>query len=254
MFKTLKNRLNGRISDSSVFVALRDINVEIRKGEKIGLIGDNGAGKSTLLKLVAKLYLPTTGELCVNGSVSLLSGLGIGMVDELSVQQNAFLYGAIYGLDRDLMKENLDEMLAWADLQNFKDAAFKTLSSGMKARLAFSISRHFSSDVNLFDEALSAGDQRFKDKCENVFESYKNGDKTFVFATHSMPFVKKICSKALWLHKGAQMAFGDAEKVLQQYEEFHGNSAVTQTASLQTNPNVDEPQPKRNLQRIEKPN
>jgi ABC-type polysaccharide/polyol phosphate transport system ATPase subunit len=222
MFKALRNRVIGGGSHSTFVEALRDINIEIGKGEKVGLIGGNGGGKSTLLKLIAKLYLPTRGQLSINGRVNLLSGLGVGMVDELSVEQNVFLYGAIYGLDRDAVRENLDEMLEWADLEEFRGAKLRTLSSGMRSRLAFSITRYFSSDINLFDEALSAGDQGFKEKCESVFESYRNGEKTFIFATHSIPFVRKFCSRALWLHRGKQMAFGDVEAVLQEYEAFYG--------------------------------
>lgn len=221
VFKTLRRRLLNEAVQGDGFFALRDINLKVNRGEMIGLIGHNGAGKSTLLKVLAKLYLPTAGEIVVNGQVNLLSGLGIGMVEELTVRENAFLYGAIYGLDRETIQKNLPEILEWADLQDFEQAKFKTLSSGMRSRLAFSITRYFDADINLFDEALSAGDRRFQDKCDEVFQDYRNGDKTFIFSTHSMTYVKNYCSKTLWLHKGEQMAFDITETVLQQYDEFN---------------------------------
>ncbi|TMA95557.1 MAG: ABC transporter ATP-binding protein [Deltaproteobacteria bacterium] len=217
LYRLIKGKLLGNNSDSQTFAALKDINIEIRRGEKVGLIGNNGAGKSSLLKLIAGLYLPSNGELYVNGDVTFLAGLGLGMVDELSVEENIYLYGAIFGLEREKIKQSLDEIIEWAELQDFVRAKLKTLSTGMRTRLAFSTTRHIEADIVLMDEALSAGDRNFKKKCEDVFESYKNNSRTFLFASHDIEFVKKFCSKTLWLHKGEQMAFGDTDLVLQEY-------------------------------------
>jgi ABC-type polysaccharide/polyol phosphate transport system ATPase subunit len=217
LYRLLHGRLVGNNADSQSFAALNDINIEIMKGEKVGLIGNNGAGKSSLLKIIAGLYALSNGEIRVTGEVTLLSGLGTGMLDELSVEENIFLYGAICGLERRKTKENLQEIIEWAELQGFERAKLKTLSTGMHTRLAFSVTRHIESDIILMDEALSAGDRTFKKKCEDVCESYKHNSRTFLFASHDIEFVKNFCSKTIWLHKGQQMAFGDTDLVLREY-------------------------------------
>jgi ABC-type polysaccharide/polyol phosphate transport system ATPase subunit len=218
-YRLLRQIFTGELSLHEAFPALRDINLEIQKGEKIGLIGNNGAGKTTLLKTIAGLYKPNGGTLYVGGSVTLLAGLGIGMLEELNVCENIILYGVIYGVAREKMVKNLHEILAWADLQNFAEAKLRALSSGMKTRLAFSAARYIDRDIHLFDEVMSAGDKNFREKCEAVFEDYKHTSKTFIVATHSMSFVKAFCSKALWLHKGRQVAFGEVDTILSQYQE-----------------------------------
>jgi ABC-type polysaccharide/polyol phosphate transport system ATPase subunit len=217
LFRLLKGTLVGDHVPVDGFSALRDINIEIRQGDKVGLIGNNGAGKSSLLRLIAGLYLPSEGEIVVKGQVTLLAALGMGMIDELSVEENIFLYGAICGLDRKVIAVNLQEIIQWAELENFATAKLKTLSTGMRARLAFSTTRHITADIMLMDEVLTAGDRNFKQKCQDVFDSYKNNDRTFIFASHDIEFVKNICTKTLWLDKGQQMAFGDTDLVLQQY-------------------------------------
>lgn len=204
---------------SQNFVVLNDINIEVSKGEKVGIIGNNGAGKTTFLKVLAGLHPPSSGAVTTNGEVAFLAGLGVGMVDELNVSENIFLYGAIHGMDRTDIQRNFNDITQWAELEKFIDAKLKTLSSGMKARLAFSIVRHIETDIMLLDEALTAGDKDFNRKCEEYFRSAKNGDRTFFVATHDLNFVKMFCTKALWLHKGEQMAFGDTESVLRQYNE-----------------------------------
>ena len=219
LYRLIKGNLLGTETDSRAFTALHDINLEIMKGEKVGLIGNNGAGKSSLLRLIAGLYLPSKGELRVDGEVTFLAGLGLGMVDELSVEDNIYLYGAIFGLERKKIKESLQEIIDWAELQEFTRSRLTTLSTGMKTRLAFSTTRYIDADVVLMDEALSAGDHTFRKKCEDVFESYRNNNRTFLFASHDMEFVRKFCTKALWLHHGKQMAFGDTETVLDRYQE-----------------------------------
>jgi ABC-type polysaccharide/polyol phosphate transport system ATPase subunit len=219
LYRLLKGKLVGNNADSQSFAALNDINIEIMRGEKVGLIGNNGAGKSSLLKVIAGLYAASSGEIRVTGEVTLLSGLGIGMLDELSVEENIFLYSAICGLERKKTKKNLQEIIEWAELQGFERAKLKTLSTGMNTRLAFSITRHIESDIVLMDEALSAGDKTFRKKCEGVFENYRNNDRTFVFASHDLEFVKKFCTRTLWLQKGQQLAFGDTDLVLQRYSE-----------------------------------
>ena len=221
LLKIVKEVLSGKEVSSEEFCALKDINIEIKRGDKVGVVGNNGAGKTTLMRLIAGLYRPNRGQVTINGGVTLLAGFGIGMLDELTVQENIFLYGAIYGMDREKTKENLYEIIEWAELVDFTHAQLKTLSGGMRARLAFSVTRHFDADILLFDEALSAGDRTFREKCQRVFENYKNDEKTCMFSSHATDFVEKLCAKTLWLHKGEQMAFGDTKTVLQQYDEFN---------------------------------
>lgn len=214
----LRRAFARNIDHHRTFLALDNIGIEVMRGERVGLIGDNGAGKTTLLKVIAGLHKPTKGRLYVDGTVTLLAGLGIGMLEELSVRENTILYGVIYGVARGKMIKNLDEILAWAELQDFAEAKLKTLSSGMKTRLAFSAARYIDRDIHLYDEVLTAGDKNFRLKCEEVFHSYTQTDKTFIVATHSLSFVKTFCTKALWLHKGRQVGFGEVDAILSQYE------------------------------------
>jgi ABC-type polysaccharide/polyol phosphate transport system ATPase subunit len=182
-FAVLKRIVNSNGHFTKSFQALKDINFEIEEGEFVGLIGNNGAGKTTLLKIISGLHKPDKGKVTFNG-------FGIGMVDELSVSENIYLYGSIYGLDRDTLNENFSEIIEWAELQDFVGAKLKTLSTGMRTRLAFSITRYIDADVFLLDEALSAGDKGFREKCEKVFDERKLKGKTFLVSTHTLEFVK----------------------------------------------------------------
>ena len=217
MFRLLARTLLQNGSHRQLHLALKNINLEVRQGEKIGVIGNNGAGKSTLLRLLAGLYAPTKGSVYVNGDVKLLAGLGIGMIDDLSVEDNVYLYGAIYGMEREAIREKFNEIVEWAEVDNFVEAELRMLSSGMKARLAFSTVRHVEADILLLDEALTAGDKNFKEKCIEVIEGYKDSERTFVIATHDVNFMKKFCSKTLWLARGEQVAFGETEQVVEKY-------------------------------------
>lgn len=217
LFRLLKKALSGNGLDKGSLVALDNINIEIGRGETIAVVGDNGAGKSTLLRLLAGLYKPSKGKVYVDGDVKLLGGLGIGMIDELSVEDNVYLYGTIYGLEKKAIREKFNEIVEWAEVQDFARAELRTLSSGMRARLAFSTLRHVEADILLMDEALVAGDKNFKEKCMEVFEGDKWSTRTFVIATHNVDFAKKLSRKTLWLNKGKQVAFGETEEVLEQY-------------------------------------
>lgn len=217
-YRALQNEILRRNHKARTFLALNDINIEVFRGEKIGIIGDNGSGKTTLLKVIAGIYEPNGGQINIHGDVTLLAGLGIGMIDELSVEENVFLYGAIYGLEKRTTEQNLVEIIEWAELQEFVGAKLKTLSSGMRTRLAFSAARYIEKDIYLLDEALTAGDKHFQEKCHDVFRNYKTTAKTFLVTTHDLDFVESFCSRTLWLHKGRQMSFDKTEKVLREYE------------------------------------
>jgi ABC-type polysaccharide/polyol phosphate transport system ATPase subunit len=211
LFRAVTEMLFPRAPRPNPFFALKDINLEIGQGEKVGLIGNNGSGKTTLLKVIAGIHKPDEGK------VTLLAGLGIGLVDELSVRENVFLYGAIYGLDRKTVREEFSDIIEWAEVQDFVEARLKTLSSGMRTRLAFSIARQIETDVLLLDEALTAGDKTFTGKCAEFFEQSRTNDTTFMVATHDLHFVRKFCTKTLWLHKGRQRAFGETAEVVNLY-------------------------------------
>jgi len=217
MVRVVRRYLSSNGSGLEHYFALREINLDVLRGDKIAVIGNNGSGKTTLLKLIAGLYRPTQGRIDVDGRVLLLRGVGTGMLDELSVAENLFLYGVIYGMERSTIEEKFEEVIEWAELTDFASAELRTLSSGMRARLAFSLTRHFDTDIFLLDEAFSVGDKDFREKYEEVFRNQKNGDKTYLIATHDLDFARLFCTKALWLQKGRLMAFGETETVLQRY-------------------------------------
>lgn len=198
-------------------IALTGLDLEVEAGEWLGIVGPNGAGKSTLLRVMAGLYRPTAGTSTVRGSVALLSGLGSGMIPQLDVRDNAFLYGSIYGLPRNCVRELMPEILAWAGLEEFEHERLQNLSSGMRTRLAFSIMRYFESDILLFDEALAAGDQSFRDKCYEHFEQLRSKPVTVVVATHNTAFAAQFCGRVLWMHEGRAHRIGATNEVLEAY-------------------------------------
>jgi lipopolysaccharide transport system ATP-binding protein len=219
VYRTLVDAFRGPDVDDTR-LALEGVTFDVAPGEKVGVIGDNGAGKTTLLRTIAGLYLPNAGAVAVAGDIALVTGLGIGMLDELSVEDNLYLYGAINGMMREEVRERLPEIIAWAELADVRRAKLKTLSTGMRSRLAFSAVRHVEASIYLFDEVLSAGDRHFREKCERVFADFRHGSATFVVAAHEMEFVRGFCDKVLWLDRGRQMAYGDAEAVIESYVAF----------------------------------
>ena len=213
-FAALRRLLTGR---GATFTALDAVSFQIQRGDRVAVIGNNGAGKSTLLKVLAGLHRPSAGRVALRGAPILLSGLGIGMVDELSVRDNVSLYGAIYGIGRARTRAQLPEILEWAELREFEWEKLKRLSSGMRARLAFSVLRYADADVYLLDEVLTAGDKDFREKCTEVFFGYQREGKTVVAATHDRAFAETFCTRALWLQRGRVRAFGEAAEVVAEY-------------------------------------
>jgi ABC-type polysaccharide/polyol phosphate transport system ATPase subunit len=220
LFRLVRDRLTGRQILTGRPASLDGIDIEASCGETIGVVGENGAGKTTLLKTVAGLYLPTAGRLEVRGEVALIAGLGAGMVDELSVADNIRLYGAICRVPRRTIRARFDDILAWAELAAYVDAELRTLSTGMRTRLAFAIAMHVDSALVLMDEAFSAGDKHFQEKCDRFFLDTKTLPRALVIATHNLEFVRSFCDRTLWLHRGRQMAFGPTAEVLPRYEAF----------------------------------
>jgi ABC-type polysaccharide/polyol phosphate transport system ATPase subunit len=218
LFRLMMGKASRRW-EPEMFTALRSINLEVRRGDRVAVIGDNGSGKSTLLRIVAGLHQPTSGTVETHGAQTLLAGLGVGMVDELTVEGNIFLYGAIYGIARQELRESIGEILEWADLREFRQVPLKWLSTGMRSRLAFSVTRCIVADIYLLDEALAAGDQSFREKCDLVFKNYAQRGTTMLIASHDFDFVGRHCTKVLWLDHGQQVNLGPTVPVLELYRQ-----------------------------------
>ena len=202
------------------FWAVDDISFELQQGDFLGIIGNNGAGKSTLLKAIAGIIRPTKGRLEVSGTIAALLELGTGFDGEMTVRENTFLRGALMGYTREFMYETYDSIINFAELEEFQDRPFRQLSSGMKARLAFSIASLVNPEILILDEVLSVGDGAFRAKSEEKMKSIIAGGATTLYVAHSLPQVKALCNKVLWLNKGKQMAFGEVGEVIELYEEF----------------------------------
>ena len=208
------------------FIALKDINFSVDKGEWVGVIGPNGSGKSTLLKIIANTIRSTTGRVAVNGRLTPFLELGVGFQQDLTAIENIHVYGAIMGFSDDAIEERVDGILDFAGLKQFADTKLKNFSSGMIVRLAFSTAIQTEPEILLLDEVLAVGDMEFQQKCFDVFERYRQEDKTVVFVTHDMSAVKRFCDRALLLHHGEQIAFGDVGEVVDEYVYGVGPESV----------------------------
>ena len=200
------------------FYALRDINLEIERGEAVALIGVNGSGKSTLLKVIAGVLHPTTGSVQVHGSIAPMIELGAGFDPELTARENIFLNGAVLGHGRKFMEAHFQSIVDFAELRDFVDVPVKNFSSGMVARLGFAIATEIKADVLIVDEVLSVGDFRFQEKCKKRMEEMMSGGTTLLFVSHSTEQVRQLCQKAVWLKKGNIAMFGDVNSVCDAYE------------------------------------
>lgn len=203
------------------FWADKDVTFSLEKGDMLGIIGSNGAGKSTLLKAIAGIMEPTQGWVKRNGTVAALLELTSGFDGDLTVKENAYLRGAMLGYTRKFMDETFEEILDFAELQDFADRPFKQLSSGMKSRLAFSIASLVKPDILILDEVLSVGDGAFKAKSEAKMQEMMGGGTTTILVSHSLSQIRALCSKILWLDKGRQVEFGeDVEGICDRYQAF----------------------------------
>ena len=234
LFRVLRDAVTGQTPPRAQRGALANVSFSAAQGDKIAVVGNNGAGKTTLLRIIAGILRPTAGTVDVTGEIVLLTALGVGMIDDVSVLDNTLMYGALYGLEPARVRSLLPELLEWAGITGYEYAALKTLSAGTRARLAFSIVRYFGADVFLIDEALSAGDVSFRAKCRAFFDEPQNDARTFLVATHDMEFARSFCTQAVWLDKGRLMAFGDSATVVDQYlaaQDATGDAAPQATTS-----------------------
>ncbi len=199
------------------FWALKNISLTIEKGDAVGIVGLNGSGKSTLLKIIAGVMKPTKGMVNVYGSVAPMIELGAGFDMDLSARENIYLNGAVLGYSRAEMREKAESILDFAELWDFVDVPLKNYSSGMVARLGFSIATAHTPDILIVDEVLGVGDYKFQEKCENRINEIVDTGATVLFVSHSIQQVKKLCKHAVWLNKGQQMMYGDIEEVCAAY-------------------------------------
>lgn len=200
------------------FWALKDISFSIKRGESFALIGVNGSGKSTMLKIISGILAPTTGSVSVHGSIAPLIELGAGFDYQLTGRENIFLNGAVLGHGKRLMQEKYDEILAFSELAEFIDVPVKNYSSGMIARLGFSIATMVKPDILIVDEILAVGDQAFQEKCHGRMEEMINGGTTVVLVSHSEADIRRICQKAVWIDRGVLRSVGDTDTVLKMYQ------------------------------------
>jgi len=207
----------GRRQYFKEFWALRNISLDVKKGETVGILGRNGSGKSTLLQIIAGTLAPTMGEATVNGKLAALLELGSGFNPEFSGRENVYLNGSILGFSKEQMDERIDEIIAFADIGEHLEQPVKTYSSGMYVRLAFAVQACVQPDVLIVDEALSVGDEKFQRKCFDYIERLRAGGCAILIVTHSTSTVEKFCQRAALLHRGELHGLGPAKEVVDQY-------------------------------------
>ena len=201
------------------FLALKNVDFSVRKGEAWGVIGTNGSGKSTLLKLICGILKPYTGTVKIQGSIAPLIELGAGFDGDLTAKENIFLNGAVLGHTKKYMQDHFEEIVEFAELQDFLDMPIKNYSSGMAARLGFSIATVVRPDILIVDEVLSVGDYAFQQKCEKRMKGMLEGGTTLLFVSHSIDSVRSLCDHALWLDKGNVRLKGEVEEVCDAYTQ-----------------------------------
>src|ERR1043166_8057367 len=221
-FATLKSALLRRsllrdLRPDEAFVALKDVSFKVAKGSTFGVIGRNGSGKSTALKLVAGITKPTSGSLRVDGRISALIELGAGFHPEISGRENVFINGIMLGLSKREIEARFDDIVDFAELEEFIDAPVKTYSSGMYMRLCFAVAINVDPDVLLVDEVLAVGDESFSHKCLDKFAEFRRRGKTVLIVTHSLTLVERLCDEAVWLDAGEKQLDGDPKRVVDGY-------------------------------------
>ena len=199
------------------FLALDNVSFHVEKGEVIGIVGKNGAGKSTLLKIVSGVMKPTKGKVQVNGAISPMIELGAGFDMELTARENIFLNGAVLGYSEAFLKSKFDEIVEFSELKDFLDVPIKNFSSGMIAKLAFSISTVVNPDILIVDEILSVGDIKFQEKSLNKMMELIKGGTTVLYVSHSLESIRELCDRVIWLNHGEIVKIGSSKKVCDEY-------------------------------------
>ena len=199
------------------FLAVKDVSFQVRQGEAWGLIGTNGSGKSTLLKAISGILKPYKGTITVDGFIAPLIELGAGFDQEMTARENIFLNGCVLGHTEQFMKEHFDEIVDFAELHDFLDSPLKNFSSGMRARLGFSLATMVKPQILIVDDILSVGDYKFRQKCAKRMEEMLSGGTTLLYVSHSIDEVRRLCDHALWIDKGVQRMQGDVTTVCDAY-------------------------------------
>ena len=201
------------------FLAVQDISFQVRQGEAWGLIGSNGSGKSTMLKAISGIIKPHKGSITVNGSVAPLIELGAGFDQECTARENIYLNGCVLGHSMKFMQEHFDEIVEFAEIQQFLDSPIKNYSSGMKARLGFSVATMVKPDVLIVDEILAVGDYKFRKKCEARMKELLDGGTTLLYVSHNIDEVKRLCDHVIWIDHGKMRMIGETGPVCDAYME-----------------------------------
>lgn len=225
MYKKPSDRLKEALSPTrktyhEVFYALNDVNVEVKKGEMIGFIGENGSGKSTILKIITGVLTPSEGDVKIEGNIAALLELGSGFNPEYSGYENIFLNGMVLGFSREEMQDKVDDIINFADIGDHLYQPVKTYSSGMFVRLAFAVAINVDPDILIVDEALAVGDLEFQLKCMEKFTELRNAGKTILFVSHDVNAVRRFCDRVYWLKNGVVEAEGETMEITETYENF----------------------------------
>lgn len=216
----LIKKIKGEKIRFNEFWALKNINFELDKGDRLGILGLNGAGKSTLLKIIAGVYKPTTGKVTRHGHIAPMIELGAGFDPNYTGRENIFLYGSVLGFSREFLESKYEEILEFSELGDFIDVPIKNYSSGMRARLGFSIATVVEPEILILDEVLSVGDAKFRKKCEKKMQGMFDHGVTVLFVSHSLEQVKRLCNKAILLEHGELIAQGDIQEVAAIYDSM----------------------------------
>ena len=216
--QTLKERLTFHNKNKiEKRVILDDVNLKIKKGETVALIGVNGSGKSTLLKLMTKIIYPSSGEIVTHGKLTSLLELGAGFHPDFTGRENIYFNASIFGLSRTEIENRIDKIIEFSELGEIIDNPVRTYSSGQYMRLAFSVAINVDAEILLIDEILAVGDQHFQEKCFNKLMELKNSDKTIVIVSHSLNVVKDLCDRAIWIYEGHVKKDGNTKEVINEY-------------------------------------
>ena len=229
--RILRNERPGKIK----IHALKDISFQIYKGEKVGIIGYNGAGKSTLLNVITGIYPPDKGTVTTYGNISPLLSLGAGFDYNFSGRKNIILNGAVLGYDKDYLMSKMDEIIEFSELGEFIDIPIKNYSSGMLAKLGFSIATSVNPDILIIDEVLGVGDVNFKKKSSDKIKSLMDGGTTVLLVSHSIPQIRELCDKAIWIDNGSLRAMGEVNKICNEYLKDAEKASNEQLANIELN-------------------
>jgi len=223
---------NSQFAKQETFHALENISFTVPKGKMIGVVGLNGSGKTTLLRTIAGIYKPDSGHVKITGRLSPILHIGTGFHEELDARENIIMSGMLLGLSKSEIKEKVDEIIRYAELENFAKMELKHYSSGMRARLAFATALQIKPDILLVDEVLSVGDIRFRKKSFDSFLSFKESGKTILYTTHNLRMISELSDSVILIHQGKLVMVGEPEETVQKYKEITGTTKFSSSDEL----------------------